>query len=91
MLVLQVVIIKDDNKKCLQVICQFGMYLIMKDWHNIVASLENMLSETIFAMSTLNTNKPVVGSFRRRSSPWPELQEKADVGRCKPTQEVKDK
>ena len=44
--------------------------------------LENMLSET---------DKPVVGSFRRRSSPWPELQEKADVGRCKPTQEVKDK
>ena len=37
------------------------------------------------------TNKPVVGSIRRRSSPWPEHQEKADVGRCKPTQEVKDK
>ena len=50
-----------------------------------------MLSETIFAMSTLDTNKPVVVSFRRRSSPWPKLQEKADVGRCKPTQEVKDK
>ena len=53
--------------------------------------LENMLSETIFAMSTLDTNKSVVGSFRRQSSQWPELQEKAYVGRCKPTQEVKDK
>ena len=50
-----------------------------------------MLSETIFAMSTLDTNKSVVGSFRRQSSRWPELQEKAYVGRCKPTQEVKDK
>ena len=29
--------IKDDYKKPLQVICQFEMYLLMKDWYNNVS------------------------------------------------------